>query len=347
MSQPAPSSRTRRRRRRWPLVLVGVLVVLLVAAVAGGYSYYQWCRGASGEQSEIDFTVPKGTTGNEVASQLYADGVTRCDAVGRYLASRASPEGFDAGDYKLTTNMTPDAAFDVLAAGPIVKTIDVTIPEGWRLSQITDELARRLHIPPAELQEAAERGPGLTPYLPAETTTEGFLFPKTYTFPKEDVTAQQAIDTLLAQFEEEVAALDWSRAKQLGVSPYEVVTIASLIEREARVPSERSRIAAVIYNRLERGEILGIDASNMYIDPDPSDGLTDADLAIDSPYNLRQNPGKLPPTPIASPGLASLKAALNPAATDDWLYVLCGEDGHHEFTASYPEFESLKARCLG
>jgi UPF0755 protein len=119
-----------------------------------------------------------------------------------------------------------------------------------------------------------------------------------------------------------------------------------MIEEEAKVPEDRTKISAVIYNRLKMGMSLGIDATLQYVDPDPSNGLTDSDLHIDSPYNTRDNPG-LPPTPIASPGRASLLAALNPAPVDDLYYVLCGEDGHHEFTSSYDEFLQLKSRCLG
>jgi UPF0755 protein len=119
-----------------------------------------------------------------------------------------------------------------------------------------------------------------------------------------------------------------------------------MVEEEAKLARERPLIAAVILNRLARGMPLGIDATIAYIDPDPSDGLTASDLEIRSPYNTRLFPG-LPPTPIASPGLDSIRAALEPARTDDLYYVLCGADGHHEFSAAYEEFLADKARCLG
>ena len=151
---------------------------------------------------------------------------------------------------------------------------------------------------------------------------------------------------LLAQFEEQAADLPWESADQLGVTPYEVVTIASMIEREAAVPNERPLVAAVIYNRLEEGMTLGIDATLQYIDPNPEDGLTQSDLAIDSPYNTRLHKG-LPPTPIASPGRDSLAAALEPADEPFLYYVLCGEDGSHEFSVDYDTFLADKARCLG
>jgi UPF0755 protein len=130
------------------------------------------------------------------------------------------------------------------------------------------------------------------------------------------------------------------------VTPYQIVTVASMIEREARVPEDRPLIAAVIYNRLDRGMDLGIDATVEYIDPDPENGLTASDFRIHSPYNTRLHPG-LPPTPIASPGLASLQAALDPAKVGYLYYVLCGADGHHVFSTSYDQFVKDKARCLG
>ncbi len=324
-------------------------IVILVALSIAGYSYFRWCQGASGPREPVAFEIPKGATGAEVIASLNGEGVLRCDAVVRYVARARSTE-FQAGRYKLETNMTVDEALARIGEGPIVRTVSMTIPEGWRVAQTTAEAAKRLHLNEAELTRLAESG-GFTlpPYLPAgKATTEGFLFPKTYEFPREGLTEKAVIIRLLDQFDEEASKLPWRNAKRLGVTPYEVVIVASLVEREAQVPGERARIAAVIYNRIARHEILGIDASNQYIDPNPDDGLTTSDLAIDSPYNLRlkENAGKLPPAPIASPGLASLRAALQPADTTDWLYVLCGTDGHHEFTASYPEFLRLKEQCL-
>jgi UPF0755 protein len=124
------------------------------------------------------------------------------------------------------------------------------------------------------------------------------------------------------------------------------VTVASMIEKEARIERDRPLIAAVIYNRLRDGMPLGIDATVQYIDPDPSNGLTASDFEIDSPYNTRIHTG-LPPTPIASPGLASLSAALEPAHVDYLYYVLCGHDGHHRFSRTYQRFLRDKAECLG
>ena len=230
---------------------------------------------------------------------------------------------------------------------PAVPTIRLTIPEGYRLTQIADRVHEELGIDPDRFVALAQsKDWSLEPYLPAGQGTEGFLFPETYRFSKTDTTAKDVIQRLLDQFGTEADGLDWGKAKGLGVSDYQIVVIASMIEREAAVASDRAKIAAVIYNRLAAGMPLGIDATIGYIDPDPSNGLTASDFEIDSPYNTRLHTG-LPPTPIASPGIASLRAALAPAHVAYLYYVLCGADGAHRFSVSYQQFLSDKAECLG
>jgi peptidoglycan lytic transglycosylase G len=152
------------------------------------------------------------------------------------------------------------------------------------------------------------------------------------------------IRRLLDQFGTEAESLPWADAEELGVTPYEVVIIASMIEREAALDRERPIIAGVIYNRLKLGMTLGIDATLLYDDPTPDGQLSFSDLEYDSPYNTRINAG-LPPTPIASPGRASLEAALQPADTPYLFYVLCGEDGHHAFGVTIADHEANRVRC--
>jgi UPF0755 protein len=242
--------------------------------------------------------------------------------------------------------MTPDEAFRVLTTPPEpVPTLRLTIPEGYRLTQIADRVEEELGIPAKRFLKATEDGDwSLPPYLPKDAPSiEGFLFPETY-FVREDADADGVIRELLDQFGTEAETLPWANAQELGVTPYEVVTIASMIEREAALDRERPIIAGVIYNRLKIGMNLGIDATLLYDDPTPDGQLSFSDLEYDSPYNTRLNPG-LPPTPIASPGRASLEAALNPADTPYLFYVLCGEDGHHAFGKTAAEHEANRIRC--
>jgi UPF0755 protein len=338
------------RPRRGLLLVTLVAFLLIVGGVVAAGGYYSHCKGASGPRDPVAYTVKPGTSGEEVVWQLHDLGVIRCAGiVGRImLRSTGNADQIRAGSYALTTNMTLDAAIAVLSTPPpAVPTVRLTIPEGYRLTQIAERVHEALGIAADRFLALAQaKTLSLDPYLPSDRGTEGFLFPETYRFAKTGTTASDVIQRLLAQFDTEAMTLDWANAKGLGVSDYQVVVIASMIEREARVPSDRAKIAAVIYNRLADVMPLGIDATIGYIDPDPSNGLTVSDFAIDSPYNTRLYAG-LPPTPIASPGMASLRAALAPADVPFLYYVLCGADGHHKFSVSYDQFLRDKASCLG
>jgi UPF0755 protein len=274
--------------------------------------------------------------------------VIRCGLVSKWLL-RGSGKASDirAGSFELSTNMTPDEVFDELTK-PIkaAKTVRLTIPEGYRLTQIAARVQDVLGIPARKLLDAADAGDhSLPPYLPAEAPSlEGFLFPNTYEFLKKGTTADDVITKLLDDFGTEAEALPWDHADDLGVTPYEVVTIASMIEKEAKLDEERPIIAGVIYNRLELNMPLGIDATLLYDDPTPDGQLSSSDLEAETPYNTRIHQG-LPPTPIASPGLKSLEAALNPADTKYLYYVLCGADGHHEFATTLAGHEANRAAC--
>ena len=331
------------------LVLL-VTFLVLVGVVAGIGAYYGHCKGAGGAQTQVELTVPEGASGEQVVARMHELGVIRCGGlVGRILLrGTGKADAIRAGTFALTTNMTFDDAIEVLTTPqPPVPTVRLTIPEGYRLTQIAGRVQEKLGIAAERFLALAQRKRwSIDPYLPEGKGTEGFLFPETYRFVEGSTTAEDVVQRLLQQFDAEAATLDWSAAEALGVSPFEVVVIASMIEREARIPSDRTKIAAVIYNRLADGMPLGIDATIGYIDPDPSNGLTVSDFEIDSPYNTRLYAG-LPPTPIASPGIASLRAALAPADVPYVYYVLCGADGHHRFSVDYDRFLRDKAECLG
>ena len=355
MSVTAPQAPTeelpgRHRRRRPPWLAFGSLVVLLVV-IGGGLAsvrYYAWCRGASGPRTPVTITVAEGASGAEVVAQLHEAGVLRCGTVSRWLLRRSGLEDrILPGTYHLTTNMLPEDAFRALTQPPPpAPTVRLTIPEGYRLTQIAERVHEELGIPERRfLAEASSGRWSLPPYLPKGTPTpEGFLFPETYEFLAEGTTAKDVIRRLLEQFATEAEALPWDRAEALGLSPYEVVIVASMIEEEAKLERERPLIAGVIYNRLWAGMPLGIDATLLYDDPTPDGQLSESDLSHDSPYNTRLHVG-LPPTPISSPGLASLAAALEPARTEYLYYVLCGADGHHAFGVTLADHERNRARC--
>jgi UPF0755 protein len=324
----------------------GLLAFLLVLVLLGGsaFAFYRFQTGASGPSRPVAVEIPMGATASDVGEILQGAGVVRSELAFRLAAGfHGVGSSLQAGRYDLRTNMTVDQAISALEAGPLVETVTLTIPEGLEIKEVASRVGETLDIDAASFEEAATSGQhSLPPYLPEGTESlEGFLFPKTYEL-SPDADAEQVIATLLTQFEEEATTLDWEQAERLGLSPYEVVVVASLIEREARVDPDRAKIAAVIYNRLEEGMALQIDATVQYAMQEPNRLLTLEDLEVESPYNTYLHAG-LPPTPIASPGLASLEAALNPADVS-YLYFLVvdPETGAHEFAETYDEFLRLK-----
>lgn len=339
-------------KRRAPRVLatLGIALLAFGGVALAGFRYLDGCRHPEGVRIPVEFAIGVGASGSTVVDDLHDAGVVPCAAVtGWDLRRSGLADEIRAGTYALTTNMAPAEVFAILTAPPPeVPTDRLTVPEGFRITQIADRVEEQLGIPAKRFLAAIERENwSLPPYLPREARSpEGFLYPETYEFRADGTTATEVIARLLEEFRAVAADLPWENAEALGVTPYEVVVIASMIEEEARVDGDRARIAAVIYNRLEIGMTLGIDATLQYVDPDPSNGLVSSDFEIVSPYNTRIS-GGLPPTPIASPGLASLRAALEPADVTFLYYVLCGDDGSHAFSDTYAEFLRNKDRCLG
>jgi UPF0755 protein len=324
----------------------GLLILLLVLVLAGtGVAVaYRYATGAAGPSRPVSVQVPGGATVEDVGGILEKAGVVRSALAFRVAAQlQGVGSSLQAGTYDLLTNMTVADVLEALDQGPIVETVEVTFPEGLELEETSAVAAESLGVNGKKFQSLATGGQfAVPPYLPEDVdTVEGFLFPKTYEFPA-GVDAQGVIERLLAQFEEEAGTLDWSRAENLGMTPYEIVIVASMIERETRAAEDRPNVSAVIHNRIREGMPLQIDATIQYALPEGNRLLTEEDYQYESPYNTYLHAG-LPPTPIASPGLASLEAALNPADVD-YLYFLVvdPETGRHEFAETYEEFLRLK-----
>ncbi|MGH2723129.1 MAG: endolytic transglycosylase MltG [Actinomycetota bacterium] len=333
------------RRRAARSILILLVILLALGGAAGGL--YVYATGASGPAEPVTVAIPQGASADEVAEILAEAGVIRSSLAFRVAASvRGLGTSLLAGSYRLRTNMTISEVLDSLQEGPPApRTVDVTFPEGLELHQVAEVASESLGVTRGAFERLAASGRFvLPPYLPKGTpTTEGFLFPKTYSF-SPDVDAEDVILRLLEQFEEEARGLPWGRAERLGLTPYEVVIVASLIEREARVPGDRAKISAVIHNRLEEGMPLQIDATVQYALPEENRILTVEDYRYPSPYNTYLHPG-LPPTPIASPGRASLEAALRPANAGYLYFVVIDESGRHAFAETYEEFFRLKEQA--
>jgi len=204
----------------------------------------------------------------------------------------------------------------------------VTIPEGYTIAQITPLLAKTLKVPADSVTTAVSDTALLARLDVPNKTLEGYLFPDTYAFPV-GTTARQAVREMVYAFERRWRP-DWdSSLADLKINRNDLVTMASIVEREARLPEERPVIAAVYYNRLKRGMLLQADPTVQYALGHHVGRVLYKDLTIDSPYNTYVHKG-LPPGPVASPGVASLAAAANPANVP-YLYFVATRDGHHEF----------------
>jgi UPF0755 protein len=332
-------------RRRGGVILL-IIIILLVSLVVSAGGWWAYATGASGQRDKIVVVIPSGSTGSEVADILKEANVIRSTLAFKVMAKfRGFAGGFEAGTYtNLTTNMSVSAALTALKAGPLPqKSLSAVFPEGLTVAQVADRVQDQLGIPKKDFLAAAQSGTfSLAPYLPKNSKNlEGFLFPKTYDFTV-GITAKQVIQRLLDQFATEVDGQPWSAYRKLDLkNRYQAVIIASMIEREAKFDEDRGKIARVIYNRLQQGMPLEIDATVEYALGTYKPRLTYDDLKVESPYNTYLHTG-LPPAPIANPGLASIAAALAPA-DGNWLYYLvCDSEGHHAFTNSYSEFLRLK-----
>jgi UPF0755 protein len=223
------------------------------------------------------------------------------------------------------------------------KTMELTIPEGLGRPQIA-EVAKDAGLNGNyEKASKSARGFNLKRYgARGADSLEGFLFPATYELFR-GAKVDALVDKQLAAFEQNIAEVDLRAAEKAGLSVYEVVNVASMIEREIQVPEERELAASVIYNRLEAGNPLGIDATIRFEDQNWTEPLVESRLNEPTPYNTRINPG-LPPGPIGNPGLASLEAAANPAETDFFYYVIKpGTCNEHTFVETEEEFLAAEA----
>ena len=330
-----------RRRPRWGRILVAALLAAgLVAGAWFALSLFQPFHGEGGVDVRVEIT--QGATLGDIAQQLEREGVI---SSARFFELRARLAGrtgdLKPGRYVLAEDMSYVAALDALERGVPPDVVSVTIPEGRSRREVAP-LVRRLR---GDYVRQTRRSPALDPRdygAEGATSLEGFLFPASYEL-KKGQPVSALIEKQLGAFRRTFDRVDLSYARARNLTPSEVLTIASLVEREAALPRERPLIASVIYNRLRRGIRLDIDATARFVAGNWTEPLKVSELQNPSPYNTRVHPG-LPPGPIGSPGLGSIEAAARPARTDYLFYVaeICGE-GRHRFAATNAEFERYVA----
>jgi uncharacterized YceG family protein len=294
----------------------------------------------------VRVNVPEGANAGRIGTLLEERGVVDSSTFFQVNATVTNRRGkLRPGDYTLLEGMSNGAALDALVKGPkakVVKTVNVTVPEGLSIREAAPVVdkgpLRGSYLKAARSARTLRKLRALG--APSGTrTAEGFLFPATYTL-LASAPARNLVDRQLATFKESMAKVDLSYAKEKNLSRYDVLIIASMVEREAQLDRERPLVAAVIYNRLKDGMTLGIDATIRYYENNWQRPLRVSELERDSPYNTRLNRG-LPPTPIGNPGLASLKAAANPKRGVDYLFYVRkpGDTGEHAFSSTDAQFQ--------
>ena len=331
------------------------LLLLFIFSIAafGGVSYWLYYSLTTPHQHDKAnqyIKIEKGSTPNQIVSQLAAEGVLAGELPTQiYLRTFGEAEKLQAGEFQFPSPISPLQVLKELETGE-ERTIKLTIPEGFTRFDIAKRLAEKFPQNPPMDDKAIlyfmEDTSLIKDIAPEAKNLEGYMYPNTYSIPR-GTEPKEVIRIMVEQFKK-VWKPEWTqKAKSLGRTPHEIVTIASLIETESGVEAERPLVSSVIYNRLQKSIPLGIDQTVVYVAKMQNrwDGtIHKSDLEVDSPYNTRKF-GGIPPGPISSVSESAILAALNPAQTNNIFYVLNVEknDGSHHFFSSAADFERAKA----
>jgi UPF0755 protein len=348
--RPQGPRRPRRRRLLWIAPLAALLVILIPLAIGGAYVYHFY----QSEYHPADYSgpgtgylvvqVPSGSSPTSLGPALARLGVVASARAFVLAAEHSSnPNGLLPGFYGMHLHMKASLAYALLLDQKNLVQVTVTIPEGWRLSQIVAYLGAKSGIP-ASAYQAILKNPAQL-HLPAyaDGKAEGYLFPATYQVVPHE-TALGVLTGMVQRFEQEAAQANLpTAAKRVHLTDGQVIIMASLVEAEGGRVSDYPKIARVIYNRLAQHIPLQLDSTVLYGLNKYGIIATNAELNSPSPYNTYKHPG-LPPGPIDSPGAAAIQAVLNPAS-GNWIYFVTvnPKTGETLFTASQAQFEQFRA----
>lgn len=317
-----------------------IAALVLVALVAFAAVFFIDFSGQKDGQS-VTVTIREGTSAMDIAKTLKEHKVVGHPMLFfTYAKLSGKSASFKAGEHSLREAMPYSQAAAALVKSPGDKAVTVTIPEGYELSMIADKLAEAGLLERDEFLNEAQNGSFTNSFIAdlpkRENRLEGYLFPDTYQFTA-NMSAHDILQVMLNRFDEIYTDKYRARASELGMTTDEVVTLASVIEREAASPDEARLVSSVFHNRLKSPDYpyLQSCATVQYVLKERKPVLSVADTKINSPYNTYQNKG-LPVGPIASPGKSSLEAALYPADTD-YLFFVVGKDGKTVFSKTYDE----------
>ncbi len=346
-------------------LMLGIALIALVIACAGHMLRRELRVTAGASNGSVEIEIEPGDTTTQIATRLRAAGLIRQPVLFTALVRYQELDGqLQAGRYILSPDMTVS---DILIAlqNSRVSEVQVTIPEGLRIEEVAALLdaADLNFVDETTFLASARNGAAfkdnyfLLNSLPADASLEGYLFPNTYRIAA-TASVTEVIDLMLQQFDEQYGTIE-KDVRVPGVSVHEIVTMASIVQREAAITTEMPQIAAVFWNRLNPDNFDETGGGKLQADPTVQyalgysqseetwwrKNLTLADLQITSPYNTRQNEG-LPPGPISNPGLDALRAAAQPDESAAYLYFVasCAKDGTHNFATTFEEFQEYEAQ---
>jgi len=314
--------------------IASIFVLLAASCIAAAWLAWGLAPAAGPGAPDVVFEVEPGDSLVRIAANLDRAGLVRDGRVAEVWGRlrRLAPH-LRAGEYALSPSMTPDQIFAHIESGQVV-TYPVVVPEGFTVAQIAERLAAEGLADAAAFSALCADATFARELSVPESTLEGYLFPETYRFPHK-LDPHEIARAMVAQFFHTWAALA-PAAEQRGLSLHEVVTLASIVEKETGAPDERPLIASVFANRMARRMRLESDPTTIYGIPGFDGNLHRSDLENEAnPYNTYRIAG-LPPGPISNPGLASLRAVVEPAESD-YLYFVSRNDGTHVFSRSYKE----------
>lgn len=351
-------------------LMFGLTMIALVFAGVG-YIFLQEIRSPAGDSSTpIEIEIELGDSTAQIATKLRAEKLIRQPIVFMTLIKLSGLDGtLQAGTYTLNQNMSMSEIATILQYSEAVAEIEITVPEGLRLEEIAEIIGRTGIVDEQDFLNVVRKGTSFRSNydflrtLPADASLEGFLFPNTYRI-AETATVTDIVNIMLGEFETQYSNIE-NEVTVSDVNLYDIVVMASIVQREAVLLDEMPRIAAVFWNRL-KPENFG-ETGNGRLQADPTvqyalgysnfertwwrKELTFTDLKVDNPYNTREFPG-LPPGPICSPGFDALKAAANPDNSTNYLYFVasCNGDGSHNFATNFVDFQQFEAeyqQCSG
>jgi UPF0755 protein len=328
------------RRRHIAIVVLGLVVLPLVVLASGAVWFWFQIDPPGPAGARVEIQIERGWGVPRIAKELSRLGVIDKPFSFELYARLRGDSKFDAGTYVMHKHMGDGPAINVLKSHPRPDYVELTVPPGLWLTEIGDRVAALGGRNKEAFLDAARNNAVRSVFEPANVhNLEGLLWPDTYQV-SDSEDEISILKTMAKTFDERAIKLGLANANVRGFGPYDILKVASLIESEAKIDSDRPKIASVIYNRLAQHMNLQVDATLIYARRNPKNrSLSDADKQIASPYNTYLNAG-LPPTPIAAVSEKSLRAALAPVQSDYLYYVVVDKAGGHAFASTYAEHQA-------